>query len=99
MSIDGPKNTSIARETTRATSVDPSPQAKPAAVGEDTKAKAPRVALDSVNTSDAAGDIDTAKVERIKAGLADGSLTFDAKRIAEGLIESTALLSQNESDV
>lgn len=55
-------------------------------------------ALSGLDTQDSTADIDVAKVERIKAGIADGSLSFSAERIADGLVESASLLTSESEE-
>ena len=57
-----------------------------------------QAALSGLDTQDSTADIDVAKVERIKAGLADGSLSFSAERIADGLVESANLLTSESEE-
>jgi negative regulator of flagellin synthesis FlgM len=54
------------------------------------------VSLSSISTprADAGADIDTAKVEAIKAALRDGSYTIDSGKIADGMMSNARDLLQ-----
>jgi negative regulator of flagellin synthesis FlgM len=41
-----------------------------------------------LDRGDASHDVDAARVEEIRQGLADGTLTFDTGRIADGILAS-----------
>ena len=51
--------------------------------------------LSRVDTSDSSRDINTARVAEIRQGIADGTLTFDTGRIADGIIASARELTGN----
>ncbi|KEZ78037.1 flagellar biosynthesis anti-sigma factor FlgM [Salinisphaera hydrothermalis] len=51
--------------------------------------------LSRLDTSDSSHDIDAARVAEIRQGIADGTLTFDTGRIADGIIASARELTGN----
>ncbi len=51
--------------------------------------------LSKLDTSDASHDINSARVAEIRQGIADGTLTFDTGRIADGIIASARELTGN----
>ncbi|RJS95176.1 flagellar biosynthesis anti-sigma factor FlgM [Salinisphaera sp. Q1T1-3] len=52
--------------------------------------------LNRLSTGDTSQDIDTARVAEIRQGIADGTLTFDSGRIADGLIASARELAGDD---
>ncbi|HET7313506.1 flagellar biosynthesis anti-sigma factor FlgM [Salinisphaera sp.] len=94
MPIDPTRNNSIHRvstgQSTESTSSVRRPDAarsgQPAAGAESTR-------LSRLDTSDASQDIDTVRVAEIRQGIADGTLTFDTGRIADGIIASARELA------
>ncbi|KFF49120.1 hypothetical protein GY26_09440 [Gammaproteobacteria bacterium MFB021] len=47
-----------------------------------------KTTLSQIDTQNASGDIDTARVAEIRQAIADGSLQLDTGKIADGLIQS-----------
>lgn len=96
MPIDPSHNNSIHRvhtghntdSTTSARRAEAS-HAEPAATGSSTR-------LHRFDTSDTRHDIDTARVAEIRQGIADGTLTFDTSRIADGIIASARELAEDQ---
>ena len=94
MPIDPTRNNSINRvntghSTESTSSVRRSDGARP----EPPATSAGSTRLSKLDTSDASQDIDPARVAEIRQGIADGTLTFDTGRIADGIIASARELA------
>ncbi|WP_423821838.1 flagellar biosynthesis anti-sigma factor FlgM [Salinisphaera sp. SPP-AMP-43] len=76
-------NGSRAPESTQSTQ---RPDANPASKAPSESAQVKN--LSGLNTQDSTQDIDATRVAEIRQGIADGTLSFDSGRIADGIIAS-----------
>ncbi|MDA3921270.1 MAG: flagellar biosynthesis anti-sigma factor FlgM [Salinisphaera sp.] len=53
--------------------------------------------LRGVDTSDSSKDVNTARVDQIRQGIADGTLVFHANRIADGILATAREMAGNDS--
>lgn len=101
MSIDPTRNNSINHVSTNKTDA---PQTTPRGGQSEAtdrgdaagSARGDTTRLSRIDTSDASHDIDTARVAEIRQGIADGTLTFDTGRIADGIIASARELAGDD---
>lgn len=93
-----PTNSNITRINSGQSPNDVNRPAAPRPAGDSPRtASAPASTLRGVDTSDASKDIDAARVEQIRQGIADGTLVFHADRIADGILATAREMAGDDS--